>query len=463
MKRGRQEERIRLPARASLAYGVSGAVCKAIGLSVTPFFTRLQSESDYGAFTLYMSVLGAVSVISSAVSSGSSVYKGLTVFRERKADYLSSLLAASLGFSGVICILLFAFSGVLGIGYGITLAICLQLLCDSIVGVRMTDARFHYRYKEVGIISIFESLGSALTAIFILSSYGGGYTVRIFSMLLVSLSAAVYALLKIVGRGRARSDMTAYNLKSSLPLIPHSIESALSGQADKLIFTAMLGTTALARYSVVHSLGIGLAFLVGALGSALNPWIIRRLNAGEEERIGEICAPIFKGLSAATVFLIALAPEVMRILAPPEYSEAIVAILPIALSVLPSLVISLGTLVLINSEKGGRTAYASIVTLMSGILLNLILIPHLRYFGAGLSLLFSQILGAAVTLYFLKKSSLADILPIRRIIYYFSLAVLLGSIALLLYSYPAVRILLLSFPAVLLLGSLFSAERLVRE
>ena len=446
-----------------MAYAVSGAMCKAIGLFATPFFTRLQSESDYGAFTLYMSVLGAASVISSAVSSGSSVYKGLSVFRERKGEYLSSLLVASLGFWGAICILLFAFSGVLGIGYGITLAICLQLLCDSIVGVRMTDARFHYRYREVGAISIFESLGSAALAIFILSFYGGGYTVRIFSMLLVSLSAAVYSLLKILGRGKAKRDITAYSLKSSLPLLPHSIESALSTQADKFIFTAMLGTAALARYSVVHSLGVGLTFLVGALGSALNPWIIRRLAAGEEERIGEICAPIFKGLSAATVFLIALAPEVMRILAPPEYSEAIAAILPIALSVLPSLVISLGAVILINSEKGAHTAYASLVTLASGILLNLILIPRLNYFGAGLALLLSQILGSGVTLYFLKKASLADILPKKRIIYYFWLAVLLGSIALLLYSYPALRILLLSFPAVLLLGSFFSAERLVRE
>lgn len=457
------KKKIKLPARASICYIACGILTKGTGLLLTPFFTRLQSESDYGSFTLYMSVLGAASVISSAFSSGSSVYRGLAEFREKKSEYLSSVLSSSLLFSLVICTLLFAFSRFLALGYGIITAICIQLICDCIVSVRMSEAKFHYRYREVVGVTVLQTILSSLSAIFIIYTMGGGYTVRVFSMLFVSIATALYALVKILAAAKPKKDMVLYSLKSSLPLLPRSVESALSSQADKLIFTALLGTVSLARYSVVHSLGIGLSFIITALGSALAPWIIRRLNAREGERIAEICMPLFKAIAAATVFVIAISPEAMLILAPPEYSEAISAILPISLSVIPSLFLSLGTVVLINRGKSQGTAYASLVTVGSGILLSLILIPTLRYFGAGLSLLLSQIMGALAIAFSLRRVGVVEIFPIRSILSYFSLAALLGGLALLLYDYPALRILLLTLPAVLLLNSFFSAERLVRE
>ncbi len=457
------EERIKLPARASVWYVGTSFLCKAVGIAVTPFFTRLQSEEEYGAFTLYISVLGAVSVITSAFTTGSSVYRGIDVYRSEKASFLKSAIISSVGFSLIICTLLFAFSAFLGLDSSLVILILIQLICDVIIAVRLSSARFSYSYKEVALVSIFESTLSPAIALMILRSRGGGYTVRIYSLLFVSIIAAVYALYKILCEGgRVKKEMVKYSVKSSLPLLPHSISGALSGQADKLVFTAILGTAALAKYSVVHSVGIGLSFVVGALGSALGPWIIRRLNAGEGEKIGEVCELIFKGLAAATVFLIALAPEAMLILAPPEYSEALAAVLPIALSVLPSLVISVSTVALVHRERGRYTSYASLVTVVSGVVLNLLLIPAFSYFGAGLALLFSQLIGAGLYLKFMQKARVCE-LPTKKLLYYSMLTALFGVIMLSLYGYLAIRVLLLTLPAVMLLNSLFSAERLVRE
>ena len=451
------------PAKASIWYLGTSLVCKGIGIIATPFFTRLQSAEDYGTFSLYISVLGVMSVIVSALTTGSSVYRGLYVYRDEKYSLIKSILIISLGFSVVICTLLFTFSGLLGLNKHLVVLIFLQLVCDVIIAVRLSTARFFYEYKEVAIISIFESLISPAIAIMILSTKGGGYDVRIYSLLFVSMITAVQALTWILrGVGRVKKEMLKHSFKSSIPLLPHSIGNALSGQADKLIFTTLLGTAALAKYSVVHSIAIGLSFAIGALGSALGPWIIRRLNAGESARIGEVCELIFKALAAATVFLIALAPEAMMILAPPEYSEAITAVLPISLSVLPSLLISITTVILIHADRGRYTSYASIVTVASGIILNFFLIPRFYYFGAGIALLLSQLIGAWISLKFMKKTDVC-VLPIRKFISLFALTALLGAIMLLLYDYPAIRVLLLSLPAVWMMNLFFLAERLVKE
>jgi len=454
---------LKKPAKASVWYIGTSLLCKGIGIIATPFFTRLQSADDYGAFSLYVTLLGVVSVIVSAFTTGSSVYRGLDLYRAKRESLIKSILVSSILFSALIFIPIFAFYTNLKLDAYLAILIFLQLICDVIIAVRLSMARFLYEYKVVTFVSIFESFFSIAIAVMILRINGGGYRVRIYSMLFVSLIMAIFALIQILRLGgKVKKEMIKYSFKSSLPLLPHSISNALSGQADKLIFTAMLGTVALAKYSVVHSVGIGLSFVVTALGSALGPWIIRRLNAGDVERIGEICELIFGGLAAATLFVIALTPEAMKILAPPEYSEAINAVLPISLSVLPNLIISVTTVILIHGEHGKYTSYSSLSATLVGIILDFLLIPRFGYFGAGVALLLSQIVGVFLSLKFMKKAGTC-VLPTRRLIYYFLLTGVLGLVMLTLYNYPAIRVLLLSIPAIWGLNSLFSAEKLVRE
>lgn len=463
MIKKKSESKIRLPARASVWYVGASVISKGAGIAATPFFTRLQSEEEYGNFTLYISILGALSIVASAFSSGSSIYKGLADSGEKRGEYLRSATAVSLGFSLIICLLLFAFSSFFGLSTVMVTLISLQLLCDSIVAIRLSEGRFLYRYREVAVITVAEAVVAPAIAIIIFTRFGGGYTVRAYSMLAVSLVTAVFALLRIFKDWGEKSRKRLYSIKSSLSLLPHSISSAVSSQADKLIFTAILGTAALAKYSVAHSLGVGLLFVVSALGSALNPWIMRRLRDGDLVRIREVCEVCFISLSAATVGVVALAPEIMKILAPIEYSEAIGAVLPSALSVPASFMISLCTLVLVHSERAGKTATVSMLTVFSSVASSFVLIPRLEYLGAGLALLISQIIGAACSLIFVNEAGYSGLFSLKKFSIYLTGFGAVALCAALLSDSPALRVLLLTVPAFAMLNSLFSAERLVRE
>lgn len=456
--------RVNLPARASMGYLGASLVGKAVGFLTTPFFTRLISKEEYGALTLYMTVLGGASVICSAFSSGSAAYRGFKKYEGKIGGYLKSSLVVSLCFSLLICILLFTFMPFIGLDRVFFVPLALQILCDTAISVSLAYSRFRYKYAEVMAVGILSSVLPALASLMILTKFGCGCGVRIYSLLAISLISAVAAIIRIFRRpGRADRKMVRYNLSSSLPLLPHSLSVALSGQADKLIITSLMGAAALAKYSVAHSLGIALQFAVTALGSALGPWIIRRLDSGESGRISEILMPIFSLFCALSLGICALAPEAMGILAPIEYFDATPSIIPIALSIPLSLLSYAVTVSLVHAEKGRYTAVISIINLGLCVILNYTLIPRLGYIGAGLSLLLSQLTAVLIGVALLSRVKLSEIIPLRTAGRYFLVSCGLGLLADYLYGSLALRVLLLTIPAAFGLRGLFACARLIRE
>ena len=460
----RLNKKINLPARASVWYIASGILGKACGILATPFFTRILTDEEYGVLTLYMTVLGGASVICSAFSSGSAIYKGLQNFRSKDEGFAKSSLLTSLLFSLLICLLLFTLSPFLGISVWLLIPLSFQILCDTILGVFYSIDRFHYRYKEVCILSVISYVLPPALAIFIWKRVGKIFGVRILSLLAVSMICAFYALSRIIRKGeRVNVKIMKYLSRQAAPLLPHSISSALSSQTDKLIITSLIGASALARYSVAHSIGISLMFLVTTIGGAVNPWIIRRLSQGECSKISALITPIFSLLAAGSLFPVAIAPEGMAILAPKEYYESLPAVLPIALSCLPSYVISTTTVGMVHAEKGRYTVILSLISAGGCVLFNYMLIPLLGYLGAGLSILLSQAIGAVFALYFLKKSGLGKMMNARKLGKIFAGTLLMGIAIYFFYPFPALRVLILIFPAISILNSVFSAKHLMYE
>lgn len=456
--------KINLPAKASLFYLMASVVGKGVGVLTTPFFTRLINESEYGILTLYMTLLGGASVICSAINSGSAIYRGFKKFESKSSDFTKSALATSCGFSLLICLLLFTFSSFFGLKRWLFLPLTLQILCDTIIGVSMSKAKYSYKYFEVSLTSILSSALPAVLSVILLYFLPGGYVIRIFSLLFFSLIIASWQMVKIgFSGGRIDKNATKYLFFASLPLLPHSITVAVSAQADKLFITRIMGESALARYSVVHALGIALQFAVGAIGSALGPWLIRRLDAKEYAKVSQVVSTLFSLFSALSLVICGLAPEVMSLLAPEKYSIALPALVPIALSTPIFLLSYVITVCLVHKSRGKMTAGMSFIGLLLCILLDFILIPKFGYFGAGVSLFISQLGSVIFGIFALTKCNLSEtVAPLRTsMIFIFSLAI--GFSFLILYGARAWRFLLMIFPILLGLSALPESLRLIKE
>ena len=408
--------KVKLPARASAFYLGAGAVGKLVGVIFTPVFTRILTRSEYGEYTRYLSIIGAVSVICSALTSSSVIYKGLGEQEAKREDYLKGVLVANLLFLLVICSLLFAFSRFLALNSLIVATMSLQIFADSITAIYLTGAKFSYKYPTVTAVLLIGSILPPTLSALLIFAFGGGYLIRVYSLLAVSFVIGLFALIKLVKGGKAKSYMIKNTLLNCLPLLPHGISNAVSSQADKLILASIMGSVALAKYSVVFSLGMALQFTVTALGSALSPWIIRRIKSGEENKISSLIFPMMIGYLALSVCLIAIGPEAIKILAPEDYLDAFPALMPIALSVPFSFISLVCTVALVYFGKARFTAALSTVSGIGCILLNYTLIDFLGYIGAGLSLMICQMLLAIGGVIELTKIGHGEIICARKIL-----------------------------------------------
>ncbi|MBQ2876029.1 MAG: lipopolysaccharide biosynthesis protein [Clostridia bacterium] len=453
---------LRLPARASISYTVAAALSKAAGLLFTPIFTRTMSAEDYGGFTLYITVLGLCTVVCTSLTSGGAMYKGYGVFRSERQVLTGSALGLSITAALPICLLVLLLGGVVGVAPWLVPFLFLQLVCDSAISARLAELRYLYSYREAAWLTVLTSLGTPLLSLFLIEVMDGTLA-RVIGLLSVSAVAAFPTLFGAVRHGLKNSKAWAHLMKYSLPMLPNALASSVIAQADKLILAAYLGKEALASYAVAHSIGIGLTFVTASLGAALQPWMMRKLAAGEKDQLCRTVLDISTGLGALTVAVVALAPEALGILTPSAYASALPAILPIALSVLPNFTLSVLAIICVHREKPSLSSVSTLSGALVNILANLILTPRLLYFGAGVSLLSAYVFANVLCFALIsKRVSLGGRYPFRiALIFGFTTVFSLAATA--LYSSLPARLALLILPALALARAARSASGYVSE
>ncbi len=455
---------LNIPARSSLWYLASGISSKAIGILSTPIFTRMLSAEEYGSFAFYMSVLGILSGIMLPIASGSQIYSIIEKFKVDKKHLLLSMSVLILTFSSIICMLLFAFSSILKLDFRIILLLSLQVLFDSVVLIYMSLKKYEYGYKTVSFISIFEAFASPLISVFLINRFEFGYLGRIVGLLAVSTTSAVFILFSsISSTKRAQKVIVKAHFQKSIPLIPSAAVGALGSHADRLLIAYMLGGTAIGMYSVAHTLGVGIYFLITALSSSLTPWIVRRLCAEENKRISEVISTVGSGISSASLFLIALSPEALSLLAPSEYLAALPAVMPIALSVIFAFFSTVLSTVIIHNGKGAFLFFSKLISLFVSLIFGVILIPMLGFFGAGTSVLLSEGALLFTDFLYLKRIGAKEVLSFNNMAKEFLLTL---SVAVLMFIFRdslSIRILLLIIPSVRLISTLSGGRGLLLE
>ncbi len=461
---GNGSQSLRLPAKATIYYMITSTLSKILGVVTTPLFTRLLTEEEYGSYTLYMSILGLVTIICSAFISSTVIYRGLEKFREEYDEFIFSAFVFGTVSSVVLCLFLFAFSSILGLSSELMAVLTIQIFCDITIGLSQTLRRYNYNYRALSITNAISVIMTPIISIiFILG--GTGFRGRIYALLIVSLGICTVEISRILKK-RKRSlnkKITSYIMRRTFPLLPTATSSAMSAELDKLMLVSILGTESLAKYSVAHTIGLGLGFAVSAVSSSLHPWVIRKLSENKRASVLPVFESLLISLSALGIGIALILPELFAFLAPFEYSDARVSALPLIVSTLPSFATSFITIGLVHSEKGAKTSYSAVCTLVFGFILNLILIPKIGYAGAALSHLVSVIISLIINYAFLKNTDTAEIFNKDLFIKIFIFTAAAVAFSTLTYKLPALRILLFVIPVSMLLIAYSGIKDLIVE
>jgi len=436
---------------------------KTVGFAATPLFTRIMSAEEYGKYTLYMMWLGAAAVLVSAVFGSGALYGDIRKNTDNKNGVIGASIFTSVVFSFGICTLLYAISHISGLPIEYFPAFLLQTILDAIVGIHLVKMRYSYSYVGVFLLALSECLITNTLSVSLLFAFDGSYAGRIFGMLSGTLIVGLPILMLNAKRSRGDgiTDMVAPIMKRSLIHLPAVISVALRSQADKLIIVSTLGEGELAKYSVAHSLGYGVFFIGGALLSAMTPWCLRKISAKENAIIAKMTDMTGDVILAGALFVVALSPELLAFLAPSAYASAIGAVLPIALSSVPSYYCSLITAELEYKDSKREASLSAAVSTLFGILCGAILIRFIGFFGVGLGILFSAV-SNFLMLMLLGRGSLSLDGAVRRMSKLL-IGLLLGGLMIAASGSLAIRVVMLIPPALLAVRAALGSLKYIKE
>ena len=414
--KGKLEDlKINKPAKAGIFYISTNVFTKIIALFATPLFTRLLAPDEYGVYSLYVSWMGVISVIIALGISGGAIYRGLGRYRDSEKD----LISGSIGIILVSAVALSLFSLVLGRRIEAITGLKPMLICMLIFEVFLNAAetvvfayfRYKYSYVRICLVNLLYAVLSVGVSILLIYFTPIRAEARIYS----SFFASAVLILPLIRpylrfKGLYRKEIWEYVLRLSLPLLPSALSTALIAQVDKLMLKQYAGTAALGKYSIAYSVGFMLTTLTAALYSALQPWLMRKLNSGKLEGAKILTKRIIFLTSLGLMIFLLLIPEIFRIIAAEAYRDAEIAVYPLAIAGYLQFISNILAANIIHTEKTGAISVAGLIAFGFNLLSNLLLIPEYGYPAAALTTALSYLLLIFLEYFYLKKHTVGRLI-----------------------------------------------------
>lgn len=167
----------------------------------------------------------------------------------------------------------------------------------------------------------------------------------------------------------------------------------------------MVGDDVAGIYSLAYSISLLMTMFNTALLQTLEPWMYKKIKYKQTQDISRITYPALIIIAVVNLILIAFAPEVVSIFAPPEYRDAIWVIPPVTMSVYFMFAYSFFAVYEFYYEQTHYIAIATMSGALGNIVLNYIFINIFGYYAAGYTTLICYIIYTVLHYCFMRKIS----------------------------------------------------------
>lgn len=400
---------IPIQAKASLWFVVCSILQRGISVITVPIFTRMMTTEQYGVYSTYISWYTLLIVFTS-LNLYYGVFNNAMIKYENNRDrYISSMqgLTTTVTFFFFVVYVLFKdrVNSFLGMGTPLVLLLFVELLVTPALQFWTVHNRFDYKYRNIVYVTLIKSLLNPGLGIVLVLLSEQKDVARIVSTVLIEVivcgTIAIYQFVK--GKCFFDKEYWKYAILFNIPLLPHYLSGTILNQSDRIMISKIVGSSAVAFYSVAYNIGILMNMVTNAVASSFTPWIYKKLK---EERVGEI--PGITNFLLLIMFILVsllmfMGPEVLNLIAAPEYKEAVYVIPPIAGSVFFIFMYNLFSNVEFFYEEKKYVTKGSICAAISNIILNAVLIPLFGYYAAGYTTLLCYIIYGLCHLWFTKK------------------------------------------------------------
>ncbi len=444
---------------------ICGILQKGVNVITTPIFTRLLSTSEYGQYNVFNSWLQIVTIIVSLNIYAGVFHQGLVKFENDSKRFASSMQGLSITLTIFWLIVYLPFykfwNGLLSLTTIQILSMLLLIWLSAIIGFWSAEQRNRYKYKALIAVTLTASVLSPVLSILLIKNSEDKVTARILGSVIIAF--IVYIPLYIIQLKKGKQFYSAYYWKYAvmfnLPLIPHYLSQVVLSSSDRIMIERMVSDSAAGIYGLAYSLSLIMTIFNNALLQTLSPWVYQKIKAKEINKIAPIAYASLLGIAAINFMLIIIAPEAVRIFAPPEYYDAIWIIPPVAISVYYLYSYDMFAKFAFYYEKRLFITIASVIGAVLNIILNFIFIRKYGYVAAGYTTLVCYIVYALGHYIFMNRVCIKNCDGIKPyngkiILLISSVFTICGLAMLLTYNHAIIRyaILAISFANALVFG-----------
>lgn len=436
--------------KASTAYVICSILQRCLSFVTLPLFTRLLTTEQYGQYSVYTSWSAVMSIFITLNLAFGSFNTAMVKFEKDRLGYVSAVQMVGVMMAGIFLAIYLPLQGTFNRLFEMpTVIVCVMiadLLGQLAVGCWNTLNRFQYKYKNVIALTLCVAVSSpTLAYFFVINSTEKGYA-RVLGYALVGIiaGAIIFASNLIRGRKPFAKEYWAYALRFNIPLIPYYLSQVVFNQSDRIMISHMAGTDKAGIYSVAYSLSLILTFVLNAINNSYVPWLYGKMREGTERENRSISNGIAMLMTTLLLGVIALAPEIIAIMAGEKYAEAVWVVPPVTMSLLLLFYSQLFINVQFFYEEKTMLVWGSVGAALLNVVLNWLLIPRFGYIAAGYTTLVSYI-AFAVANYFTmsvvlkRQNKKNEAYDIRALAVIFLVFLALAFLAMALYRQPVIR------------------------
>ena len=379
---------IPVAAKCSIWFAIASIFQKGISLITTPLFTRILTTDQYGEFSVFQSWYQIISILATLNLYYGVFNNGMTKYPKDRDRYTSSMQ----GLSTVITLLLFCvylpFKDFFNELTGLSTLLMVTIFAECLMAPALAfwSARQRYEFKYVALVAetVFNAIVSPVIGLIAVNLTEEKGVARILSAALVNVCIGLFFYVLNFSRGKSffNKEYWVFALKFNIPLVPHYFSAIILAQSDRVMVERMVGETAVAIYSVAYTFSMVMNIVTSSINSSYAPWTYHKLKEGNIEALKKNTTLLVLGVAMVTLLPVLVAPELMWIIAPPEYAEGVWVVPPVSTSVFFSFVYCLYGNVEFYFEKNKFIMIGSVVSAIANVVLNAIFIPIFGYVAA---------------------------------------------------------------------------------
>lgn len=383
---------------------------KLISFVMLPFYTRWLSTIDYGVVDMigvYQALL--LVLITGAISDAIFVFPRNAPYEKQKSYFTSGIIFSFVAFTVSALLFYLAKKSIESFGSSNSFTqytgwIYIMILLSFLQSFLQQFCRSIDKMYIFSIIGILLALFTAIFSFILIPHYGViGYLIAI-----VISNAIVAVITIIIARLDKYFSMKSYSktdlvemLKYSVPLIPNALMWWFFGSLNRPILESSVGLAGIGIFAVAQKFPSLVSVLFNIFG---NSWQISVLDEYGKEKFDFFYNKIFVLISLfiaiGILVLSFFADWIVKISVGKEFYSASTYIPLLSVAMLFLCFNTIVTPVFSAVRISKYYFYSSVWSAMASVILNFLLIPVIGIYGAVISIICSQLLMAAIRIYF---------------------------------------------------------------